>query len=329
MGFDRGQISGKDSAPPAGRGVRVVWIVMCLSVVVLAGLMGCEKNRQQPSGESDPSTAPTVSTKAKIILAVHPYASPVELARQYAPLLEYLSKAVGKPVGLSVSQTYESHIARVGRDNVDFAMMGPSSYVTMSEQASVKKLLCCFEVHGAPYFQGCVFVRNDNPATSLKDLAGKSFAAVSRNSTMSYFAPRYLFHQAGVVFPEAHLKILNGHNNVCLNVLSGDVNAGAVREKAYDRYKARGLKVIAMTPKIREHLFVATNKLDAEMATRIQNALLAIQSPEDVKRLLVPIKTNMTGLSSVADADYDPLRAIMNVVQSDVDAEAKTPGGKQ
>lgn len=326
MGFDRDQILGKSSALHASRGVRLVWIVMCLFVVVLAGLPGCKKNKSQ---SPEPPTTPPASTKAKIILAVHPYASSVELARQYAPLLGYLSKAVGEPVGLSVSKTCESHIARVGKDQVDFAMMGPSSYVTMSKQSSAKKLLCCFETCGAPYFQGCIFVRNDNPATSLKDLAGKSFAAASRKSTMSYIAPRYLFHQAGVVFPEAHLEIVNSHSNVCLNVLAGDVNAGAVREKAYERCKARGLKIIAMTPKIREHLFVATHKLDAEMATRIQKALLAIQSPEDVKRLLAPIKASMTGLSPVADADYDPLRAIMNVVQSDVAAETKAPGGDQ
>jgi len=287
-----------------------VWWALLVPTV----LSGCDEDRDPV--QSQPAQAGKGSGE-KIVLAVHPYASPVELTRQFAPLLEYLSQRTDKSFSLAVSQTYETHITRVGGNDVDIALMGPASYVTMTERFGKKRLLCCFEVSGSPEFHGYVIVRKDSSAASLADLQGKSFASSSRESTMSYVLPRYMFIQAKVPFPDAHLRVVGSHNNVCLNVLAGDVNAGGVREKAYDKYEARGLKIIAQSPGVTEHPFVATDSLDAEAFDRVRQALLAIKSPDDVKRLLTPIKATMTGLAPVEDKDYDPLRAIRAAVRED------------
>ena len=140
---------------------------------------------------------------------------------------------------------------------------------------------------------------------------------------MGYFVPRYLFIQAGVPFPEEHLQMVRSHNNVCLNVLSGDINAGGIKAKALLKYKDRGLKVIATSPPITDHLFVATAKLDADTVAQVRAALLDIRDPDDVKWLLHPIKAAMTGLSPVEDKDYDALRTIMRAVRED---EKRTAG---
>ena len=61
--------------------------------------------------------------------------------------------------------------------------------------------------------------------------------------------------------------------------------------------------------------FVATEKLDPQLILPIKEALLAIKDPEEVKRLLVPIKHSMTGLVEVENSDYDNLREIMKTVR--------------
>ena len=276
-------------------------------VMALAVFAGCRSEAPAPTDR--PVEPPGTASARKIILAVHPYASPVELVRQFTPLLEYLHEQIGQPFVLSVSKDYETHIQLVGGNQADIALMGPASYVAMSEAYGAKRLVCSFEVEGSPRFRGYVIVRKDNPATSVKDLAGKSFASSSRASTMSYVLPRYLFLQAGVPFPEAQLRIVESHNNVCLNVLAGDVTAGGIREKAYLKYKDRGIKVVAVTPEVTEHPFVATDNLDDPTVARIRGALLAIQGPDPVGHLLKPIKSTLTGLVPVEDRDYDPLRA--------------------
>ncbi len=299
------------------------------SIALLAFLplsISCDSNHQELQGEEGQSPPQETSENGSggIVLAVHPYASPVELARQFAPLLDYLREQTGLPFILSVSKNYETHIASVGGNEVDVALMGPASYVTMSERYGPKRLLCCFETNGSPDFQGYIIVRKDNPAASLKDLQGKSFASSSRESTMSYIVPRYMFIQAGVPFPEAQLRIVGSHNNVCLNVLARDINAGGVREKAHQKYKDRDLKVIAISPKVTEHPFVATDNLDAHTFDRVKEALLAISDQDEVKRLLTPIKDTLTGLTPVEDKDYNSLRTMMDLVRED---EKRQDGG--
>jgi phosphonate transport system substrate-binding protein len=241
----------------------------------------------------------------------------MEIVKQFTSLLRHLQKRTGQSLALSVSKDYETHIDEVGNGKVDIAFMGPASYVAMTDRYGTKELLCNFEVNGSPYFHGYIITRKDTPAASIKDLAGKSFASSSRNSTMSYILPRYMFIQAVVPFPEEHLKIVRSHNNVCLNILARDVDVGGVREKAYLKYRKKDLKIISKSPAIREHLFVATNRLDAKTASLIRRALLDIRDPEKIEKLLRPIKTTLTGLVPVEDKDYDELRTIIRVVRRD------------
>lgn len=287
--------------------------VLLMAVMVSTLLVSCD-HKDQVAEEQTKEDAPEEPT---ITLAVHPYASPIELVRNYAPLLEYLRDSTGKPFSMSVCKSYETHIASVGANEADFALMGPATYVTMSERFAKKRLLCCFEVDGSPKYQGYIIVRKDSPATCIEDLQNKTFASSSRESTMSYIIPRYMFIEAGVPFPEKHLRIVGSHNNICLNILAGDIYAGAVREKAYRKYKDRGLKVLAVSPKMTTHPFVATDKLDAETYTLIKKAMTGIKGKDEIERILTPIKPTLTGLVPVEDKDYDALRAMMAAVRED------------
>lgn len=293
--------------------------VLLTTFTVATLIISCDRKDHvtEKQAKEDTSEKPIPNNEQTITLAVHPYASPIELVKNYSPLLEYLRRNTGKPFALSVCKSYETHIASIGADEADIALMGPATYVTMAERFAKKRLLCVFEMNGSPEFQGYIIARKNSPATSLKDLQGKSFASSSRESTISYIVPRYMFIEAGVPFPEKHLRIVGSHNNVCLNILAGDIYAGAVRETVFQKYKNRGLKVIAVSPKVTEHLFIATDRLDAETYTQIKKMLTGIKDKDEIKKLLTPIKSTLTGLAPVEDKDYDVLRAMMAAVRED------------
>ena len=134
---------------------------------------------------------------------------------------------------------------------------------------------------------------------------------------MSYVVPRYMFIAAGIPFPDAQLRIVGSHNNVCLNILAGDVYAGGVREKAYRKYKDRNLKVIAVSPKVTEHPFIATDRLDDQTYAQIKQVMINIKSKEEIEMFLKPINPMMTGLTAIEDKDYDQLRTMMATVRED------------
>ncbi len=295
-------------------------LILLLTTLLLPTLLISCRSKEPPAEEQakeDASEKTAANDEPAINLAVQPYASPIELVKNYTPLLEYLRQHTGRQFTLTICKSYETHIACVGDNEVDIGLMGPATYVTMTEQFGKKRLVCCFEVNGSPEFQGYVLVRKDSPATSIEDLQNKSFASASKLSTMSYIAPRYMFIKAGVPFPEKRLKIVGSHSNVSLNILAGDVYAGGVREKTYQKYKDRGLKVIAVSPKVTEHPFVATDKLDAKTYTLVKEALIAIKGKDEIKRLLAPIQPTLTGLVPVEDKDYDTLRTMMAAVRED------------
>ncbi|MBC8414167.1 phosphate/phosphite/phosphonate ABC transporter substrate-binding protein [bacterium] len=252
-----------------------------------------------------------------LVFSVHPFVSARELHNNLSPLIEYIEKQIDRKIKITVASSYEDNIMKLGEDLADIVYIGPVSYVVMTEKYSRKRIIASLSVDGRPYFKGYVFTKDDNAAVKLADLAGKSFASSSKNSTMSYIVPRYMFIEAGVPFPEEKLQLRENHNNVALTVLAGKVNAGAVKEKTYEKYRDRGLKTIAVTPEIPEHLFVAGDKMDDATYKKIKQAMLAIKSPEDIERLLKPIKSTLTGLSDISDSDYDVLRRIINTVKDD------------
>ena len=266
-------------------------------------------------------TSALAEESRELIFSVHPFVSARELHKNFSPLIAYLEKKIDRKIKFTVAKSYEDNITNLGKDLADIVYIGPAAYVSMSRKYTKKRILTCLTVNGKPNYKGFIFTKADNPAQKLADLAGKSFASSSKTSTMSYVVPRYMFIEAGVPFPEKELQLRGNHNNIALAVLAGDVNAGAVKEKTYHKYEARGLKPIAITPEIPEHPFVASNKMDDKTYKEIKQAMLAIKTPEDVQRLLQPIKKTLTGLSDVQDSDYDILREIFRAVNAD---EART-----
>ena len=250
-----------------------------------------------------------------LIFGVHPYLPVAELRGRFAPLTRYLEKETGREVALRIAKDYAEHLEQTGRDNLDIAFLGPAPYVELVDAYGKRPLLTRLEIRGTPYFRGYVIVRQDSPLTGLGDLRGRRFAFGDPGSTMSHLVPRYMLQRAGVEPGElAEYRFLGSHANVALGVLAGDFDAGAVKQEVYDRYGPRGLKPLAESPPIPEHLFVASRKLPLDTVSALCGALLRLPEDPRGKEILKAIKPEATGLVPVSDADYDDLRAILRAV---------------
>ena len=257
------------------------------------------------------------SAKDSLILAVHPFLSNEELEKKFTPIADYLGRQTGKKIIVRVGSSYEEHILYIGSDKVDIAYMGPASYVRMVNKFGEKPLLAKLEVNGHSYFQGNIIVRKDSGIKSMDDLlGGKRIAFGDPNSTMSYIVPHYMLHKAGV-FAEQTTKhqFLHSHNNVALGVLSGDYDAGAVKPAVFRKYEENGLRTIAMTPKISEHLFVVRKNLSTGKIKMLRKAMLGMHKSPKGLAALHAIKKSITGLVKVKSSDYDNLRKI--ILESD------------
>lgn len=258
------------------------------------------------TGHADPLT-----------LGVHPYLAPAEVTRRFAPLADYLTKATGSAVSVRIAKSYQEHLDAVGQDQVDISFMGPASYVEMVDRYGHKPLLGRLEISGKPSLYGVIAVRTNSPIRSLRDLNGKRFAFGDHSSTMGYVVPYYMLAQAEVTIDKLRSHaFLNSHMNVVLGVLAGDFDAGAVKGEVFDKYQSRGLRLLASTPEISEHVFIARKSLSADLVVALRQALVALKTHPQGKATMQALNPEMTGVVAVADRDYDNLRTIFKALKN-------------
>ena len=259
-----------------------------------------------------PVTQMNAEAKSPLILGVHPYLPPAELEKRFTPLIHYLSHQLGVPIELSISKDYETHIENIGNKLFDIAYIGPSSYVELIDKYGSHTLLARLEVAGKPYFNGYIVAKQDSHIQTLEDLKGKRFAFGSPHSTMSYLVPRHMLRDAGVKIDLLlDYKFQGNHRNVALGVLLGEFDAGAVKEEIYFKFKDKGLRSLAISPSISEHVFVSTGKTFLQQHKKIQDLMYQLSNTDEGRNILKSIKKRVSGLVPVVDKDYDNLRNIM------------------
>ena len=262
-------------------------------------------------------TVAAASDKGQLTICIHPFASSTVLYQAFTPLMEYLSEKLGEPLTIHIATDYESHINSIGTNKFGVGYMGPASYVYLVNRYGKKRILARQAINGKPVFQGKVITRQDSKITGLADLAGKRFAFGDPNSTMSHLVPRYMLLEVGIDVKDlAEYKFLGNHTNVALGVLSGDFDAGAVKEAAFYKYEKRGLKAIATTPALSEHLFVASDSMPESKVSILRSALLEAHLSEQGLRAIRAIKPNISAFVPALDSDYENLRIILNTLKA-------------
>ena len=249
----------------------------------------------------------------ELTLSVHPFLQAKEVEARFTPIANYLGEQLGIKITVRVGASYDEHIQAIGRDQVDLAYMGPASYVSLVNQYGSKPTLARIEMEGKPTFHGYIVTRSDSAINSLADLKGQSFAFGDPKSTMSYVVPHFMLIQAGVLTDDTvEHTFLGSHINVALAVLSGDYAAGAIKPAVFRKFESKGLRIIAVSPEIPEHVFVSRTDLPEKTINDLRKAMFTASESEQGVAALKAIKNSATGLVPVQDGDYNNLRSIID-----------------
>lgn len=259
-----------------------------------------------------------------LIFGVHPYLNATNLIERFTPLIEYLSKQMDSHIHIRVGSSYQNHIDAIASGEVDFAYMGPASYIKLTEQKNNIIPLGRLGYADRNSFRGAIIVRQDSSITSLKELRGKRFAFGDPDSTLSCLVPQKLLANAGVKTDDlATYTHLKNHNNVALAVLMGKYDAGGVKDEIFLEYKARGLKILQWTPYIPTHIFVANPAMGKEKINQLQQLLLTVHQQPDGKKILSRIKKGITRIIPAHIEEYAELQKIISP-QNTAEPEVKS-----
>jgi phosphonate transport system substrate-binding protein len=128
---------------------------------------------------------------------------------------------------------------------------------------------------------------------------------------MGYLVPAAMLLEQGITLSQlGRARFLNDHVNVALSVLAGDDDAGAVKKDVFYSYEQRGLRAIATSPPISDHVFLANTKLSPATVKALRSAMLELATTPKGKEILQHMTPGLTALIPASDTDYDSMRTV-------------------
>lgn len=274
---------------------------------VLALGLGC-------GGGQDAATTSTVASQpvARIVIGRVPSGNPIDILERMEPLNALIEQKLGVTVDVRFAKDYSDFTDRMVRNDYDIAFCAPFQYLAGHEKAGYTAVLRPVR-HGADTYVGIVITARPELKT-LAQLKGKRVAFVDPNSTSGFLFPLGLLAANGVGLKDIHYEFLKGHDNVVLNVLSRNYDAGACfegAEKAYGRDRSGEIFVLGRTAPIYNEPIAFSPKFRserAELAARVIAFMIALHETPEGMSALRNYDANISRFVPATDADYDTVR---------------------
>ncbi|MDA8424219.1 MAG: phosphate/phosphite/phosphonate ABC transporter substrate-binding protein [Nitrospiraceae bacterium] len=251
-----------------------------------------------------------------LLMGVIPLDAPAEMHRRFTPLADYLSRALGRRVELSLAVDFAQTLADLEEGATHLAYLTPTTYLEAHKKFGAVLLVKALR-NGVPYTHSTIVARAGGGISSVEEIKGKRFAFGDKMSTSSYLMPRAMLADAGIGLGDLKDYVFLGHHDaVAEAVLAGEYDAGGLRESTAKLFEGRGLAVIKTSVEIPEFNICVSKTLDRPTADRIKQALQALDRRDaDQARLLTMIDPDYTGFADATDSDYETIRTIVEKLE--------------
>jgi phosphonate transport system substrate-binding protein len=237
---------------------------------------------------------------------------PVVIYQQYQPFLDFLAERQPWRFELVLEHRYAAIVSRLEAGTLDIALLGGRTFLQARERAPLVPLCAVLGMDGTPTTRSLLIVREDRAdIRGVADLAGKSFAFGSPDSTASYLAPLDHLMRRGIEPADfSRWANLPTHDAVARAVLRGEYDAGAVAEPMAVRYLGAGLRVLEATPPFPGFIIVARDDVPPAVRDSLRDVLLAVDlhDPEVAARAAGWNEVLRHGFGPVDTAVYETFR---------------------
>ena len=237
-------------------------------------------------------------------IGIVPQQSAVILARNWAPLLQYLEKNTGLSLRFKTAPTipeFEQHLAR---GEYDFAYMNPYHYVVFSQAPGYQALVREKDTR----LQGVLVVRKDSKIENISQLAGKGVAFPAPASFAASVLPRIQLKKEGITFTP---HFVNSHDSVYYTVARGiyPAGGGVVRTLNSAPPEIREqLRVLWTTDSFTPHAFAVHPKVTEKVRQAFILAMTKMATDPAATEILHNL--SLHGWDAANDRDWDDLRKL-------------------
>lgn len=254
---------------------------------------------------------------AEIELSFGTYTSdkPTTMVKKFRPVINALEKELEEITGekvkikLHISRNYQKGIEDIVSGKVDFARLGPASYIEAKHKSPGIKLIAMESKKGKKRFNGVICIRKDSEIKQLTDLRGRSFAFGNQKSTIGRYLSQALLVKNFIFAKDLkNFEYLGRHDKVAYSVANGQFDAGALKESTFKKVvkKGKSLKALVTFENITKPWVMRSN-FPESLFKKIQSSLLNIRDKKALKLL------KKDGFLVGSDSEYDVVRdAIKN-----------------
>lgn len=243
--------------------------------------------------------------------------NPRIMYEEYQPIMDYLTTETPYRFEIRLGKTYQDAVSFLRDDKVQIASFGAVTYAEAHHEFGALPIIKPLNEAGQPYYRSLIVVRKESPIQTLKDLRGKTFAFASVHSTSGNLIPRYNLVKAGITINDLASYInLKHHDSVAKAVLSGEYDAGAVKDIIAYKYMAKGLRVLHSSEPIPSVPLVIKPDCNPRLIKAVKEALLKIdiRKPEYQQLVSKWNKEFRYGFMEAADSDYSVIRDMLNAI---------------
>ena len=247
----------------------------------------------------------------EITIGINPFTSPADIKNMYAPILERIFSGIGLQTRIVISKDYNSLGTNIKNGVYDGGWFSPMAYTDACKVTELEPVATP-KVNGKDFYNGYIITRTDSGINEISDLRGRDFGFVDKASASGYLYADYSIRQAGLD-PDrdlGNITFAGSHDNVIKGVLSGDFDAGATYNEAFEKAEKSGvdvskLKIISKTGNIQKDAIAFSKRLSPELLAKIGKAFVDF---DDFARLNTPV----TGFVEGKDSNYDLIREVQN-----------------
>lgn len=219
--------------------------------------------------------------------------SPPHIMNLYGELFEYTGKKLGAPIQLMQRKTYAEINELLRTGDIDFAIIGPSSYVRAKEEFGVESVAVPV-INGKALGHSYVMVRKDSGINKFQELKGRAYAFTHPSSTSGRLVPVYKLALLGET-PHSFFNryiFTYSHDKSIKAVEEGLVDGASIDSRVYNYLAINNpqrisyLKIIDRSPPYGISPMVVSPHSSPLLKNQVSKILLNLHTEQEGQRIL-------------------------------------------
>ena len=213
---------------------------------------------------------------SEVEFGVYPFLSPSELAVQFSPLKDYITKSLGRPTTLVSAPDFTSFIERTQKGEYDIIFTAPHMGRLAEKRDGYRRV-----VQTGYQIEIVVLGRRQGNVRSIEDLRGRSIAIGSRTSMTYQIIDQALRVKGLVLEKDVRVVETQSFSNVLHALMRKEADAGGTGtllwDAASDEYKKELVEVFKAPP-TPGFLILAHPRIGRANIRKLQEALTVFKN---------------------------------------------------